>query len=435
MATLREMKEQYNSLREKMQEILVKGELEKRDLTPEEAAKWDAMDTDINVLGKNIERRERMESLEKDTSRTPGNDPTAAAVRTAQASPEERKKAETRAWERWFRFGYQSLNAEERSTLRRQQAGVYSGAVLNGDEEFRDQSTSTTAGGYMIPQGFSEELQKYLKLYGGVRPVARAFPTPTGQDIPWPTVDDTANKGELLAENTEAGSQDVTFGVVTLKAFKFSSKLVKVSRELLQDSFFPVGDILRDLFVDRIGRITNDYFTTGTGSSEPQGVVTAAGLGKTATSGQTSTVIYEDLVDTEHSLDPLYRPNARWMFNDGTLKALKKLKDSNGRPLWQGYAVSGFGPDVAQPSVLGYPYQINQSMADIGTSGSPVAGNKSILFGDFSRFIVRDVLAMELIRLDERYAEFGQVGFLMFSRSDARAINTAAIKYFINPTS
>jgi HK97 family phage major capsid protein len=435
MATLREMKEQYNKLREDMQEILVKSELEKRDLNSDESAKWDTMDSEVERLGKNIERRERMEELEKDTQRTPGSDPVAAATRAAQHNPEERKKAESKSFERWFRYGFNSLNAEERSILARQRAGAYTEAVINGDTEFRDQSTTTTAGGYTIPQGFSQELQKYVALYGGVRPVARNFPTPTGNDIPWPTVDDTANSGELLAENTEAGSQDVTFGQVTLKAFKFSSKLVKVSKELLQDSYFPIGDILRDLFVDRLGRITNTYFTTGSGTGQPQGVVTGATSGWTATSGQTGTIIYDDLVNLEHSVDPLYRPNAKFMFNDSTLKALKKLKDSGGRPLWQGYAMSGFGTDVAQPSILGYPYQINQSMASIGTSGSPVAGNKSILFGDFNRYIVRDVLAMELIRLDERYAEFGQVAFLMFMRADGRTLNTAAIKYFSNPTS
>ena len=433
---LREMMQEHDNIKEQMQSVLLKAELEKRELTHEESEKWDRMDADVERLRKNIERRQRMEALDKDLVKTPGNDPVAAAAARQMADPEQRKKANTKAWEKWFRFGYNQLNAEERSLVDRQRQGVYSHSELASEGlELRDQSTTGSAGGYTIPQGFSEELQKYLKLYGGVRPAARAFPTPQGNDIPWPTVDDTANTGELLAENTQAGSQDVTFGVVTLKAFKFSSKLVKVSKELLQDSYFPVGDILRDLFVDRLGRITNSYFTTGSGTAQPQGVVTAAGLGKTAASGQTSTVIYDDLVDLEHSLDPLYRPNASFMFSDTTLKALKKLKDSQGRPLWMGYTESSFAPAVAQPTILGYKYHINVDMADIGHGGSPDAGYKSILFGDFNRYIVRDVLAMDMIRLEERYAEYGQVGFLMFMRADGRSLNTAAIKYFTNPTS
>lgn len=437
MSTLREMMAEHDNIREQMQGIIVKSELEKRELTHEESEKWDTMDADVERLRKNIERRQRMEALDKDLIKQSGSDPTANAVNRAMADPEQRKKVQGRAWEKWFRFGYSSLNQEERGLIDRQRNSVYSPSDLAADMPFevRDQSLSGSAGGYTVPQGFSQELQKYIALYGGVRPVARNFPTPAGNEIPWPTVDDTSNTGELLAENTAAAGQDVAFGVVTLKAFKFSSKLVKVSKELLQDSYFPVGDILRDLFVDRLGRITNSYFTTGSGTGQPQGIVTGASVGVTAAAGQTSTIIYDNLVDLEHSIDPLYRPSAKWMFNDSTLKSLKKLKDSQGRPLWMGYAEAGFGQQVAQPTILGYSYQINQDMANIGTSGSPVAGNKSILFGDFNRYIVRDVLAMELIRLEERYAEYGQVGFLMFMRADGRSLNSAAIKYFTNPTS
>jgi HK97 family phage major capsid protein len=144
MATLREMKAQYDDLKVKMQEIVVKSELEQRDLNSEEQAKWDAMDTDIESLNRSIQRRERMEELERDTVKTPGSDPS-AAVRSSAVNPEERKKAESKAWERWFRYGYQNLNAEERSNLSRQQAAIYSNSVINGEADFRDQSTSTTA--------------------------------------------------------------------------------------------------------------------------------------------------------------------------------------------------------------------------------------------------------------------------------------------------
>jgi HK97 family phage major capsid protein len=119
------------------------------------------------------------------------------------------------------------------------------------------------------------------------------------------------------------------------------------------------------------------------------------------------------------------------MFNDSTLKAIKKLKDSNGRPLWQLYAESSFGQKIAQDTILGYPYNINQSMATMG-AGSPAVGNISLLFGAFNRFIVRDVLEMTLLRLTERYAEYGQVGFLAFARCDSRYINSNAVKYFQN---
>jgi HK97 family phage major capsid protein len=232
-----------------------------------------------------------------------------------------------------------------------------------------------------------------------------------------------------LAENTEVAAQDVTFGQVVLKAFKYSSKIVLVSMEILQDSFFDVGTILRDLLAERIGRITNTHFTTGTGSGQPQGVVTASGLGKTGASGQTTSIIQEDLIDLEHSVDPLYRPNCRYMLADSSLKVIKKLKDSTGRWLFQPNNEAGLAASNQRPTINGYPYEINQDVAAMTASA------KSVLFGDFNRYVVRDVREFSLLRLEERYAEKGQVGFIAFTRSDGRAINAAALKHYINAAS
>jgi HK97 family phage major capsid protein len=429
--TVRELKEQRAKLVADMRAMVAQADAAKRDMTPEEDAKWNEMDADAERLKSSIQKREKLEAEERNIEGNPGVPAGVPQPRVNETS-EMRKQREERAFTSWLRYGFDGLSPEDKVVMAQKRSFVNNSEL---PAEIRAQSTTTTAGGYTVPQGFSEELQKFLKQFGGVRQVARAFPTPSGQDIPWPTVDDTSQKGELLAENSAANAQDVTFGQVTLKSFKFSSKIVLVSMELLQDSFFDINAILRDLLGERIGRITNDYFTTGTGTGEPQGVVTAASLGKTGASGQTTSVIYDDLVDLQHSIDPLYRPGAHYMFNDSTLKALKKLKDSQGRPLWQMQQNAGFGSQVAQDNIIGYPYVINQSMADLGRSGSPLAGNKSILFGDFSRYIVRDVLDMQLLRLTERYAEYGQVGFLAFARSDARAINSAAITYYQNAAS
>lgn len=279
------------------------------------------------------------------------------------------------------------------------------------------------AGGFLVPQGFAGEIERALKSFGGVRAAARLFPTSQGNDIPWPTYDDTANVGELLAENTAAAAQDVTFGQITLKAYKYSSKVVLVALELLQDSAFDINALLADILAERIGRITNTHFTTGDNTAKPQGIVTAAGSGKVGATGQTTSITYDDVVDLEHSVDPAYRiqPGTGWMFADSTLKALKKLKDSQNRPLWlPGLAVRE--PDT----ILSYPYTVNQDVAVMAASA------KSIIFGNFKKYIVRDVMDITLLRLVERYAEFGQVGFIAFSRHDGRAVQAAALKFYQN---
>jgi HK97 family phage major capsid protein len=299
--------------------------------------------------------------------------------------------------------------------------------------ETRAQSVGTgSEGGYTVPDELMRALEVSMLAFGGVRQVATVYRTSSGAALPIPTVNDTANKGAILSENTTASDQDTTFAQIVLDAYKYSSKYILVSVELLQDSSINVAQFLGQALANRIGRITNDHFTTGTGSSQPNGIVTASGLGKTGASGQTTTAIYDDLVDLLHSVDPDYRPGARWMFADAALKMLKKIKipqfsgDNAGAPLWQPGLVLG-QPDT----ILGYPFTVNQSMA------VPAASAKSIVFGDLSKYLIRDVRDVTLLRLDERFAELHQVAFLAFSRHDGDLLDagTDPVKHYINAAS
>jgi HK97 family phage major capsid protein len=157
--------------------------------------------------------------------------------------------------------------------------------------------------------------------------------------------------------------------------------------------------------------------TTGTGTNEQTGVVTASTLGVTAAA--VAAVTYNELLDLEHTVDPAYRNpgQARWMYNDSTLKALKKLVDSNGRPLWIAGGVSE-GVQNRRPDTLdGYEYAINQDMASLAT------GNKTILFGDFSKFKIRRVKQIQFIRFGERFMEKLQIGFMAYIRWDSNLID------------
>ena len=197
--------------------------------------------------------------------------------------------------------------------------------------------------------------------------------------------------------------------------------------ELLQDSQIDVAAFVEQRLAQRIGRITNQYFTTGTGSAQPRGVVTAASTGKTGTTGQTLTVIFDDLVDLVHSIDPAYRTGGacRWMMNDSSLKVVRKIKDSQSRPVFlPGY--DGLGGAMGD-SLLGYPITINQDMAAMG------ANAKSIAFGDFSKYVIRDVMQLTLFRFeDSAYAKLGQVGFLMWHRAGGNMLDSAAVKLYVN---
>jgi HK97 family phage major capsid protein len=276
---------------------------------------------------------------------------------------------------------------------------------------------TASAGGYLVPEGYQAEIIRTMKDYGAVMDVARVLNTDAGNALPWPTVDDTSQVGALLAENTQVSEQDVTLATKQLDAYKYTSKLVRVSWELLQDSAFNVEDLLRDLLGERVGRILNQHFTTGTGSSQPNGIVTGATSGKTAAG--VAAITADELIDLQHSVDRAYRnERTRWMMSDTALASIRKLKDADNQYLW----VPGLR-DGADDTLLGRPVVVNTDMA------VPAAGVKSVLFGDFfAGYVVRLVRGFELIRLDERYADYAQSGFVGFARADGEVVNTAAYK-------
>lgn len=329
----------------------------------------------------------------------------------AERLAKDKKSPAAALFAKWIRGGDRALTAEEWADIR---------ATMS--------TTTTTEGGYTVQTDVAQSIADALKAFGGMREAAQVIQTDMGNPINFPTSDGTSETGEQIAENTTATSADPSFGVITLNTYKYSSKIVAVPFELMQDSAVDIEAFVRNRLVQRIGRITNTKFTTGTGSSEPRGIVTAASAGKTGTTGQTTTVIFDDLVDLIHSVDPAYRAGAgcRFMMADSSLKVVRKLKDTTGRPIFlPGY--DGLGGAMGD-SILGYPVTINQDVAAMA------ANAKSILFGDFSKYLIRDVMAYTLFRFtDSAYIKLGQIGFLMWSRHGGNFIDVGgAVKYYAN---
>lgn len=285
---------------------------------------------------------------------------------------------------------------------------------------------TANAGGYTVPTGFMTELERTLLAFNGPRQVCRVIRTDSGEQILWPTVDDTSNTGEQLNEAATIGSSvDPTFGQKALDAYKYSSKPILVSEELLEDSAFALANEIASMLGERLGRIQAARFTTGTGSSQPNGIVTASTLGKTAADDVTITA--DEIIDLVHSVDPAYRsdPSCGFMFNDAIALAIRKFKSTDNQYIWQPGLQFGV-PD----RILGYPYAINQQMAS-----TIAASAKVMLFGAMAKFIIRDVGGIRLYRLEELYRANDQVGFIAFQRADSECIQTAAIKHMITAAS
>jgi HK97 family phage major capsid protein len=322
-------------------------------------------------------------------------------------------------WARWLRRGDAALSTDEWQTIRNTMP-----------------TTTPSEGGYSVQTSVATRVIDSLKYFGGMRSVANVISTGMGNTIQFPSSDGTAEVGEWIGQNTTATAADVVFGSVSLPVFKASSKIVAIPFELLQDSQVDVESFVVARLATRLGRITNTGYTVGNGTTQPNGVVTAAGTGFTAANAttQVTAITYASLVEVVHSVDPAYRHggNTKWMMNDSSIKVIRKIVDGQSRPLFApGYDTQIPGQTGYQPDTLmGYPIVLNQDVAAMAASA------KSIIFGDFNYYTIRDVMDVTMFRFaDSAYAKLGQVGFLAWMRTGGNLLDTGALKLFVNAAS
>jgi HK97 family phage major capsid protein len=339
-------------------------------------------------------------------------------------SPGERRQRENekdphaKNFATYLRMGMERSPGEVHAALRGFSAGINNAMS----------TTTGSQGGYLIPQGFSGSLEEAKKWFGGISGTVNKFTTGSGNPFPWPTINDTTNKGRIIGQNVQVVETDLTFGQVTFQAYIGSSDLILIPLALIEDSYFDMEALAARLLGIRLGRLYNLKCTVGTGTGEPTGIVTAAVTAGNVTqlgTGNTASIAYNNLVDLQHSVDPAYRENdsSKWMFSDTMLKLLKKLVDGNNRPLWQPSLTSSFQQGAAvmtgyKPQILGNEYVVNQDMAIPGASAY------SVLFGDMSAFKVREVNGgTTVLVLRERYADSLQLGMTAFQRFDSNLVD------------
>ena len=407
-------------LREKMANIATEARAklaELNDSTPEDRAaeverEFDAMMADHDKFSARADRLEKSEAALRaseaiDVSKRPvAEDRSAPAV--DQGSDISYRKA---FFSMIANGGVDGLDSEVRNVLRQ--------------SEVRAQTAGTaTAGGYTVPTELANFIDKAMiatgPMYDGS--LFTVLNTTGGNTFNIPTVNDTAVTAEAHTEAgtvTDDGGKDVTFGQKTLGAYAFDTEWVRWSYELASDSILNVESLLGELLGERLGRIANSKLTTGSGSSDVEGIVTNSALGKTAAA--VAAITADEIIDLVHSVDPAYRasPSTAIMMNDSTLAAVRKLKDGNGNYLWQ---MGNYQGGVPQ-NILGYNVVVNQAMDSLATA------KKVMLFGDMSKFYVRKVGGPSLFVARERFApDYGILGYIRF---DGALANTAAIKHLI----
>lgn len=398
------MKQNIQAMREKIANLAKQANHllnEKGDTTwtKEEQAQFDGYTNEIELLKNQVKAAEKMRELEADEFFN------SAAGKAKPGQQEDMTIDALAAVAIYLRHG-NNVTAEQAIAIR------------------NAMSTTTPAeGGYTVPAEIAAMVIEKMKEFGGMREVATILTTASGSALNFPTSDGTGEVGEIVGENVAAAAGDVTFGTIALPVFKYSSKKIALPVELIQDSAIDVIGFVINRLATRIARIQNTHFTVGGGTTVPDGVIPKSATGKTGTTGQTLTVIYDDLVDLKHSVNRAYRRNARYMMNDLSVAVVSKIKDTTGRPIWTP-SITLDAPDMLN----GYPVAINDDVAVMA------ANAKSIAFGDFSEYNIRDVAGSTSMRRfdDSAFALNGQVGFCGWTRSGGNLLDTAAVKVYVN---
>jgi len=409
-----EARKQRAKLIHDARQLMDKAEAEKRELTAEEQAQWDSMMAEVDSLKARVEKLEQLAEAEasaggegdgtQQNGKEPGGEGRGRIVPPGQQGGGGEAR-EGRASKEYREAFYRALRGEASGEEIR---------MLNSEARALSVGTKT-AGGYVVPDEFERTLVKKLDDENVMRRLCTVLPTVSGErDIP---VEASIGSAAWLDEAGAYTESDVTFGQVVLSAFKLG-RIIKVSEELLNDSFFDLEPYLTDVFARVFGSTEETAMVVGDGTKKPTGVVGDSAKGADAAKGA---ITSDNLIDLFHGLRRPYRKKGTFLMADGTAKLVRKLKDSDGQYLWQP------GLQLGQPDVLlGRPVEISDNVPAVGTS------TKSVLFGDFSYYWIAQRTGVAMQRLNELYAANGQVGFKGFLRVDGKLTLSEAVVHLLH---
>jgi HK97 family phage major capsid protein len=412
MSKLAQLRERRNAKAQEAHALNAKYPADQR-MPKEDIEKLDAVLAEVEAIDEEIKRDSRLAQLAADEAGTWLND-----LRNASTKEPGKHSPTANALRAYLGGGVAALSDAQRAELQARQTPDIRNAM----------STSTNSeGGFTVAVEYMRSLEQAMRAYGGMLEVSSLIQTATGATMNVPTADATAEVGEIVGQNAGATLGETTFGNIALDVYKYSSRRIALPWELVQDSFLDIEAYIQGLLAMRLGRITNTHYTVGTGTAQPRGVVTGSTLGKTGATGQALTVTYDDLVDLQHSVNRAYRQGASFMMADTSVRTVRKIKDTTGRPIFvPGYemGVPGGAPDT----LLGTPVVVNDDVPVMA------ANARSILYGDFKKYFIRRVMDLTIFRMtDSAFTLNGQVGFVAFQRSGGNLIDAGgAVKHYAN---
>ncbi|MGP4048777.1 phage major capsid protein [Streptomyces sp. 2A115] len=395
---IKAIQERRANVWEQAKELLDTAEGEKRELSAEEEAKYQAFNADLDKIDARVKDLTEAEQRAKDAE---------AAFAGLLAKPQE-----------------QARKGHEDTELRRFARGELRSIEVcpEGPVNFRDLTKGTaTAGGNTVPTTFYNQLIAHLIEVSGVMMAGpTVLNTASGENIEVPTT--TAHSSAaIVAEGGTIGESDPAFAKRTLGAHKYGT-LIQVSRELTTDTGVDLEGYLAMQAGRALGNAFGAHAVTGTGTGQPTGIVTSASTGKTGGAGVAGAFTADDLIDLFFSVIAPYRNSTScgWMMRDATMAAARKLKDLNGQYLWQPSLQVGV-PDT----LLAKPVHTDPTVAAVAL------GAKSVVFGDFSAYFVRMAGGVRFERSDEFAFNSDLVTFRALLRADGLTVDqTGALKVF-----
>ncbi len=393
MSKILDMRQKRGDIWDKAKAFLDSHTAENGLMSAEDTAEYERMEQEVVDLGHAIEREERAAELEREM-----NAPVSPNLASRPEQQRETKKgvasdAYKEAFWKHMR-DQERRNAELRNAL---QVGELS------------------EGGYTVPDEFERTLVQALEEENIMRGLVHVITTSSGdRKIPLVTSKGAAS---WVEEEAAIPESDDAFGQITLSAHKVGS-MIRISEELLHDSAFDLAAYITGEFARRVGAAEEEAIITGNGTHKPTGLLHATlGAETGVTAAAVAAITADELIDLQHSLKSGYRRKACWIMNDACVKLLRKLKDGNGQFLWQPGLLLG------QPDTL-----LNQKVLTSNYMPLPAAGNKAILYGDYSYYWLADREGRSLQRLNELYAANDQVGFKITQRVDGRLILRETVK-------
>lgn len=380
---------------EQAKELLDTAAAEKRDLSSEEAEKFDRINADLDT------KDQRIKTIRE-------------AEERARAIEADRREAGVPA-----DLGGDSRTVEQDddSTVRR----LLTGEIRSAKFEKRAITKSSAT---MVPTSVYNRIVEHLVQANVVRARATVLTTASGESIAIPksTAFSTAS---IVGEAAQASASDPTLATTTLGAYKYVV-LVQMSNELAQDAAVDVAGFLARQAGTAIGVATRGHMTTGDGSSKPYGIVTRSSAGVTGGTGVTGAFTADNLIDLRYSVNSVYtsQPGVAFMMNSTAMAAARKLKATDNQYLFAP-GLNG-DPDM----LLGFPVQINDSMAN------PALSAKSVLFGHIPSYFIREVNGIEVAVSDDFAFDYSVRTFRVTLRTDGDLVDqTGAVKHFVGGAS